>query len=99
MNIFLNAIQAIPEQGGTLSIRARADKERVYIEIEDNGEGIPEDVLEHVFDPFFTTKKTGDGTGLGLSISYGIIQKHHGEISYKSTLNKGTTCYIQLPIN
>jgi len=54
--------------------------------------------LPRIFDPFFTTKPVGSGTGLGLSISYGIVLKHHGSIHVDSTLGRGTTMLIKLPV-
>lgn len=99
LNLILNAIQAMEKQGGQIHIRAKKDEERdgIIIEIEDNGPGIPEDILPKIFDPFFTTKKVGKGSGLGLSVSQGIIAKHGGEISVKSEVGKGTCFTIFLP--
>jgi signal transduction histidine kinase len=70
----------------------------VWLEFEDNASGIPEAILSKIFDPFFTTKPIGKGTGLGLSLSYGIIKKHGGNLTAKSTLGKGTTFRIVLPV-
>jgi len=99
LNLILNAIQAMEKQGGEIHIRAKKDEKRkgIVIEIEDNGPGIPEDILPKIFDPFFTTKKVGKGSGLGLSVSQGIIAKHGGEISVKSEVGKGTCFTIFLP--
>ena len=62
-----------------------------------NGQGIPADLIDRIFDPFFTTKPIGKGTGLGLALSYGIVQKHHGNITASSTPGAGTTFRITLP--
>ena len=59
--------------------------------------GIPKNDIDKIFEPFFTTKEVGEGSGLGLSIVYGIIQKHKGEITVSSQVNKGTTFTIKLP--
>lgn len=98
MNVLVNAIQAISDLG-TISLSTRTENESVVIEIQDDGQGIPESILPEIFNPFFTTRKVGEGTGLGLSISYGIIEKHNGEISFTSICEKGATCRIKLPIN
>ena len=68
------------------------------ISIADTGKGMTEEVKTKIFQPFFTTKDVGEGTGLGLSISYGIIKKHDGQIEVESTVGKGTTFTITLPI-
>ncbi len=97
VNLFINAIQAMP-QGGELFIDIGLDQERrmVIVTVRDTGTGIKKDILPYIFDPFFTTKST-KGTGLGLSVSYGIIRQHHGEISVESTEDQGTTFTIKLP--
>jgi two-component system NtrC family sensor kinase len=65
--------------------------------VQDNGSGIPPDVVGRIFDPFFTTKPVGKGTGLGLSLSYGIVKKHHGQIEVNSQVGVGTTFRITVP--
>lgn len=97
MNILANAAQAITGQG-TIRIRTRIDDSHVYIDIEDDGRGIPPEKITKIFDPGFTTRGVGVGTGLGLSISYNIIKKHRGEIRVKSEVGEGTTFTIVLPI-
>ena len=100
LNIISNAAQAIPdERDGMLTLRtSRAGNDRVRIEIQDNGGGIPADVLPKIFDPFFTTKDVGKGTGMGLSISYKIIQQHAGHIEVDTEADVGTVFTIELPI-
>jgi signal transduction histidine kinase len=97
MNLFVNAAQAMPDRG-ELKIKTFQQNDNAIIEISDSGSGIPEEHLEKIFDPGFTTKGVGVGTGLGLSIVYNIIQKHKGEISVDSTIGKGTTFTIKLPM-
>ena len=92
-----NAIDAMPD-GGTLTFRVFAERRRVAIEIEDTGVGIPTEDLSKVFEPFFTTKEVGKGTGLGLAVCYGIITDHGGRLSARSTVGKGTTFTIFLPV-
>ena len=98
MNMLANAGQAIAEKGNVW-IATRLDGEQVVISIRDDGKGIPEDALPKIFDPFFTTKDVGEGTGLGLSISYGIIEKHHGDITVNSKVGEGTEFIIRIPRN
>ncbi|HEV7699347.1 MAG TPA: ATP-binding protein [Pyrinomonadaceae bacterium] len=92
-----NAIDAMPE-GGTLTLRASSRGNRVYIEVTDTGHGIPPENVSKVFEPFFTTKEVGKGTGLGLAVCYGIVSEHGGRISVRSSVGKGTTFSIFLPI-
>ncbi len=99
MNILLNAVQAMDEKG-TIAIttgRNSAD-DFVEVQIADTGCGIPPDKIDRVFDPFFTTKSSGHGTGLGLSIAYGIVTKHRGNITLESTVGKGSTFTVRLPV-
>ncbi len=72
---------------------------KVEIKVADNGNGIPQKVLDKIFQPFFTTKPTGQGTGLGLSLSYDIVKAHGGELEVETKENEGTTFIIQLPTN
>jgi signal transduction histidine kinase len=97
LNLFINAIHAMP-RGGTLRVKANLhEEERVCVEVQDQGEGIPPEVLPHVFDPFFTTKEPGKGTGLGLSVSLSIIKRHGGDIQVESEPGRGTTFHVCLP--
>ena len=98
MNIVINGAHAITAERGHITIRTGCDDVNVWIEIADNGAGIPKELLSRIFDPFFTTKPIGSGTGLGLSLSYGIIQKHSGQIDVQSAPGNGTTFRITLPI-
>ena len=97
VNLFINAIQAMPP-GGDLFIDVSLDQEHdlVIVTVRDTGTGIKKDILPYIFDPFFTTKST-KGTGLGLSVSYGIIRQHHGEIAVESEEGQGTTFIIKIP--
>ncbi|NOR14368.1 MAG: hypothetical protein GQ544_01555 [Candidatus Aminicenantes bacterium] len=96
LNLLINAKQAMKD-GGEIHISTFLKDDKVYIKIQDNGEGIPQESLGKVFDPGFTTKGVGVGTGLGLSICYQIIQDHLGEIRVESEVDKGTTFTIILP--
>jgi signal transduction histidine kinase/predicted CoA-binding protein len=96
-NIIDNAVDAMNGKG-KLKIRTWRDGDWVFVEIEDSGPGIPEDIQQKLFSPFFTTKPMGKGTGLGLNISFNIIQKHAGDIQVFS--RPGRTCFsVLLPIN
>jgi two-component system NtrC family sensor kinase len=97
INLFINAIQAMPG-GGDLFIEVfqEPENEWVVVEVRDTGTGIKKEVLPNIFDPFFTTKST-KGTGLGLSVSYGIIRQHQGEISVESEEGQGTKFTVKIP--
>jgi two-component system NtrC family sensor kinase len=98
LNLFHNALQAMPG-GGVLSVRAGfLDQERVEITVADQGVGIPPENLAHVFDPFFTTREGSAGTGLGLSLAYSIMKQFGGEIRVESAVGKGTTVHLTLPL-
>lgn len=97
INIISNAIQAL-EGKGTIILRTYLHKDQLNIEIEDNGKGIPKEILPKIFDPFFTTKDVNEGSGLGLSISYSIVKKHNGSLLVESTPGKGSKFTIVLPL-
>jgi two-component system NtrC family sensor kinase len=101
MNIIKNAIEALPEKNGTITLTTRKSdrKDRVIFECQDDGTGISQEYLKDIFKPFFTTKEVGEGTGLGLYISHEIIKKHGGHIDVVSELNQGSTFKIELPLS
>jgi PAS domain S-box-containing protein len=96
VNLILNAMQAMNNKG-EIFVRALETGDLVYIEVEDTGPGIPENVLPKIFDPLFTTRQIG--TGLGLPSCKNIVEKHLGTISVKTKVGKGTTFIIKLPKN
>ncbi len=99
LNVILNAVDAMPT-GGELVIRGQAidqDGRWLTIDFTDSGTGIPEDQLEKIFEPFYTTKTTG--TGLGLGISHSIVVAHGGRLTVASTIGKGTTFTVWLPLH
>ncbi len=101
LNILLNSIEATPERGEvtvkTRSFVKPAGEPYIQIEFTDTGRGIPTEHLEDIFTPFFTTKDKG--SGLGLSISHQIVQDHRGYIDVESELNKGSSFFVNLPLN
>jgi ligand-binding sensor domain-containing protein/signal transduction histidine kinase/CheY-like chemotaxis protein len=95
-NLIFNAADAMPE-GGTITLRSRADGESVVLEVADSGTGMTEEVRNRCLEPFFTTK--GDeGTGLGLPMVYGIVRRHGGSVEIESGPGRGTSFSIRLPI-
>jgi two-component system NtrC family sensor kinase len=104
LNLIVNAAHAIGDvvgksgNLGRITVRTRAEGQRVLITIADTGAGIPAEIADRVYDPFFTTKEVGKGTGQGLAISRSILEKHQGTISFESTVGKGTTFTLSLPL-
>lgn len=96
LNLVLNARQAI-EREGTIRVAVRGEGNQVVLCVEDDGCGIPAEVIDRIFDPFFTTKSVGEGTGLGLAISYEIVRRHGGEIEVESTPGRGSVFRVRLP--
>jgi signal transduction histidine kinase len=97
MNLITNAAQALGEKGGTIRVGAQVRGGEVVVSVEDDGPGIPPDILPRIFDPFFTTKDVGEGSGLGLSIVHGIVERHAGHIDVESTPGRGTKFVITFP--
>jgi CheY-like chemotaxis protein len=100
LNLIVNAEQAIREvrEQGTLRIRLGLADERVLITFQDDGVGIPREMLSRIFDPFFTTKRPGRGTGLGLSICMAIVREHNGDISAQPLNGGGSVFTLALPV-
>jgi len=97
MNLLVNAGQAITGKG-EITIRTGQRGEEVFVAITDSGSGISPENQRRLFEPFFTTKPVGEGTGLGLSLAFSIVQKHGGRIEVDSTVGKGTTFTVWLPV-
>jgi len=95
LNLLLNAQQAI-DQKGRITVTVVRKGQNAVIEVADNGRGIAPDHLPNIFRPFYTTK--GDGTGLGLSLARRIVEDHQGRIDVTSTVGKGTTFAVVLPL-
>jgi two-component system NtrC family sensor kinase len=98
INLLINAIDAITNADGTITIRGKEDRENVTVEISDNGTGIDSRHIDEIFEPFFTTKEPGRGTGLGLSIAYNIVKEHYGDIEVTSKKERGSTFTITFPL-
>jgi two-component system, NtrC family, sensor kinase len=105
LNLISNAFYVVDEKKKsgeenyepTVSVSTKKVNGKVEIRVADNGNGIPQKVLDKIFQPFFTTKPTGQGTGLGLSLAYDIIKAHGGEIKVNTKENEGTEFTITLP--
>lgn len=105
LNLLTNAFYAVDEKKKSgperyeplVSVSTKNLIDRIEIRVKDNGNGIPQKVLDKIFQPFFTTKPTGQGTGLGLSLSYDIVKAHGGELIVETKEGEGSTFIIQLP--
>ena len=98
-NFILNALDALPEKDAVLCLRMRADKERAYITISDNGHGIHPSIRTRLFEPYVSNKSSGNGVGLWLSKR--ILEKHKGSVRFRSSHEpgkSGTTFRVWLPI-
>ena len=93
-NLFINAIQAMPD-GGTLTVSTFSDPKGIQVSVRDSGKGIPKSKLDRIFVPFYTTKTRG--TGLGLPICRRVVEAHHGRISVSSRSGQGAEFIVQLP--
>ena len=106
LNLINNAFYAVTEKKKqqlngyepTVSVITKKEGDKVFVSVKDNGNGIPQKVLDKIFQPFFTTKPTGQGTGLGLSLSYDIVKAHGGELKVETKEGEGSEFVIQLPI-
>jgi signal transduction histidine kinase len=106
LNLFNNAFYAVSARQKSegeafkpiVRIQTKKVGSRVEVIVKDNGNGIPQNIIDKIFQPFFTTKPTGQGTGLGLSLSYDIIKSHEGGITVKSKEGEGSEFVIRLPI-
>ena len=105
LNLINNAFYAVSERQKqnvngyepTVIVTTRKQKEKIEVTVKDNGNGIPQKMVDKIFQPFFTTKPTGQGTGLGLSLAYDIIKAHGGEIRVTTKEGEGSEFIIQLP--
>ncbi len=101
INLIINALQSLPADTFGVSVSTASNKkgDLIIIKVSDEGCGMKEDVIERIMEPFYTTRIDSGGTGLGLSISYSIIKEHRGTIEYQSTIGRGTTVSITLPMD
>jgi CheY-like chemotaxis protein len=101
LNLLLNAVQALPEsrveQNEIRVVVRPAGRDRVVVEVHDNGVGIAPQVRGRIFEPFFTTKPVGIGTGLGLAICHGIVTALGGSLTVESEVGKGSVFRVELP--
>ncbi len=99
INLLVNAVEAVPAEGGTVTITTSRQGDTVSIAFHDTGVGISREDQKKIFKPFFSTKPDVEGTGLGLSVSYGIVRSHGGDIRVSSSPGQGTTFTVILPID
>jgi PAS domain S-box-containing protein len=98
LNLFQNAMDAIPETGGEISLSTYHQNSHLYFTVEDNGIGMNEETRRDIFEPFFTTKSKAGGTGLGLWVTHSIVQSHGGILEVETQYGKGTSFTVSLPI-
>ncbi len=98
LNLFQNAMDAIPETGGEICLSTHHEDSHLYFTIKDNGVGMTEKIRKDIFEPFFTTKSKEEGTGLGLWVTHSIVQTHGGIIEVDSQSGKGTSFTVSLPM-
>lgn len=107
LNLVTNAFYAVDKKKQTLgegfepvvSVSTKKCEGMIEISVRDNGEGIPQPILDKIFQPFFTTKPTGEGTGLGLSLGYDIVKAHGGNLLVETVAGEHTIFTIQLPLS
>jgi len=101
INLLVNACQALPDTHRTVQLKTGFDppRQRVFVNIRDEGCGMPASVLQRIRDPFFTTKRETGGTGLGLAIADRIVEDHQGQLTVESVVDKGTTVRVFFPMN
>ncbi len=97
MNLLLNAVQAL-EEDGIITIRTGAGQEQAWVRVEDNGVGMSPEILQQVFEPFFSTRPAGTGSGLGLAVARDIARRHRGELMGESELGQGSVFTLYLPL-
>ncbi len=98
VNLAGNAVQAMAEDGGVLTVTSRLDGTRLMVEIADTGPGIPLQHLDKIFEPFFTTKQVGEGTGLGLSVSHALVERMGGELTAGNRPEGGAVFNLWIPL-
>jgi signal transduction histidine kinase len=96
VNLIINAQEAMPPEGGTITVSTGTSSEGGWLQVADTGMGMPPEVKEHIFEPFFTTKGE-KGTGLGLSMVDTFVRRSGGTISVQSEPGKGTTFTLSFP--
>jgi len=92
------ARQHIPGYEPTVTVSTEKLGSNIEIKVTDNGNGIPQTILNKIFQPFFTTKPTGQGTGLGLSLAYDMVKSHGGELKAETKENEGSKFIISIPV-
>jgi signal transduction histidine kinase len=97
INLVVNAVHAMGEKGGTLTVGTRRQGDQVEISVADEGPGIPDRIRGNLFEPFVTTKPEGKGTGLGLSTVLMVVERHNGRVDFDSAEGRGATFRITLP--
>jgi signal transduction histidine kinase len=98
VNLVGNAVQAMAENGGTLTVTSQQDGATLVIKVEDSGPGIAPEHMDKIFEPFFTTKEVGEGTGLGLAVSYSLVERMGGALTAGNRPEGGAVFTVAIPL-
>ncbi len=98
-NLIRNAARAMPESGGTITLRTEIDGDWLQVQVDDTARGMSEETCKRIFEPFFSRSSDGNGSGLGLALVQRLVDEHHGQIEVESTPGEGTCFTLRFPLS